>query len=148
MAGEAIFRLSSSGPTVPGRGWGASGSPLVTASRPGSASTRSVREVMSTILPDSPLPALLGPWPGASSVCAGLCLGYVWGNRQGIRDLCGHCGGWGAFLGEVSDGSWETGLHAPRTSKRGPGSAVYTPCEQVRSAVWGTPRPANSEPAS
>ena len=51
----------------------------------------------------------------------------------------------GAFLGEVSDSSWETGLHAPHTSKHGPGSAVYTPWEQVRGALWGTPRPAKSQ---
>ena len=74
----------------------------------------------------------------------GLCLGYFWGIGQGIGDWHRH---WqaGDFLGEVSDSSWETGLHAPRTSKHGPGSAVYTPWEQVRSALWGTPRPAKSQ---
>ena len=74
----------------------------------------------------------------------GLCLGYIWGIGQGIGDLHRH---WRAvdFLGEVSDSSWETGLHAPRTSKHGPGSAVYTPWEQVRGALWGTPRPAKSQ---
>ena len=69
--------------------------------------------------------------------------GVPLGHGQGIGDLHGHCRGGPPW--EVSDSSWETGLHAPRTSKHGPGSSVYTPWEQVRSALWGTPRPAKSQ---
>ena len=55
--------------------------------------------------------------------------------------------GWEGFLGEFSDGSWEIPACSSHP-RHGPGSAVYTPLEQVRRAVWGPPRPAESEPAS
>ena len=134
MGGEAIFKLSSSGPTVPGRGWGASGSPVVTASQPGSASICPIRKVMSTFLPDPPLPPPLGSWPGHPVLCTGLCLGYLWGTGQGIGDLRGQCGG-GASLGKflTAPGKQACMLLAPLSMDQGhqfihPGSRREAHC--------------------
>ena len=88
MAGEIIFKLSSSGPTVPGGGLGASGSPVITASRPGSASIRPIHEVMSAFLLDPPLPTPLGSWPGAPSVCMRVS---VWGTPGALDRGSGTC---------------------------------------------------------
>ena len=139
MAGEIIFKLSSSGPTVPGGGLGASGSPVITASRPGSASIRPIHEVMSAFLLDPPLPTPLGSWPGAPSVCMRVS---VWGTPGALDRGSGTCvdsGGGGSFLGEVSDGSW--GYRSAHSSRL----KAWT---RRRSAVRGPPRPAESEPAS
>ena len=144
VAGEAIFKLRSSGPMVPGGGlrgkW-------VTCAHSQLArlslhpSYMQSYEHVSSRPTTSPSTGFLTQAPSV-----------VYGSLSGVH--LGHwTGDWGlaktlevgAFLGVVSDSSWETGLHAPRTSKHGPGSAVYTPWEQVRSALWGTPRPAKSQ---
>ena len=46
--------------------------------------------VMSTFLPDPPLPPPLGSWPRHPVLCRGLCLGYLWGTGQGTGDFRRH----------------------------------------------------------